>query len=107
MKDLGEIMKQAGAMQAKMQELQASLEHLEAEGTSGGGLVKAVVTGKGAAKRFEIDESLLKADEKEVLEDLLVAAFNDAKAKAEGLAQEQMKELTAGLPLPPGFKMPF
>ncbi|MEM8986565.1 MAG: YbaB/EbfC family nucleoid-associated protein [Pseudomonadota bacterium] len=107
MKDLGELMKQAGAMQAKMQEMQTALDDLDVEGAAGGGLVKAVVSGKGHAKSVSIDKSLMDPEETEVLEDLIVAALNDARTKAEEQAAEQMKSLTAGLPLPPGFKMPF
>ena len=107
MKDLGELMKQAAGLQQKMQDMQAQLDAMEVEGAAGGGLVKCVVSGKGTAKSFAIDASLMRADEREVLEDLIVAAFNDAKAKAELKAQEQMQEMTQGLPIPPGFKMPF
>ncbi|GAB4517469.1 MAG: YbaB/EbfC family nucleoid-associated protein [Parvularculaceae bacterium] len=105
--DIGDLMKQAAGLQQKMQDMQAQLEKLEVEGAAGGGLVKCVVTGKGTAKSFAVDPSLMREEEREVLEDLIVAAFNDAKAKAEHQAQTQMQEMTQGLPLPPGMKLPF
>ncbi len=105
--DIGEIMKQAGAMQAKMQEMQEKLAALEVTGEAGGGMVKVVLNGKGYAKAVAIERGLLKEDDGEILEDLIAAAINDAKAKLETQSQEQMKEMTAGLPLPPGMKLPF
>ncbi len=105
--DIGEIMKQAGAMQAKMQEMQEKLAALEVTGEAGGGMVKVVLNGKGYAKAVAIERGLLKEDDGEILEDLVAAAINDAKAKLETQSQEQMKEMTAGLPLPPGMKLPF
>ena len=107
MKDLGEIMKQAGAMQAKMTAIQEKIAGLEATGAAGGGMVKVTLNGKGYAKAVAIERSLLQEDEGEVLEDLIAAAINDAKAKIEEATQEEMKSLTAGLPLPPGMKVPF
>ncbi len=107
MKNLGDIMKQAAGLQQKMQELQAELETLEVEGQAGGGMVKVVLTGKGRAVRVAIEPDLLKPEEGEVLEDLIVAALNDAKDKAEAKAAEEMKALTQGLPLPPGMNLPF
>ena len=107
MMDLGEMMKQAGAMQAKMQEMQEKLAELEATGEAGGGMVKVVLNGKGYASGVAIERSLLKEDDAEILEDLVAAAINDAKSKLEHETQEQMKALTAGLPLPPGMKLPF
>jgi len=107
MKNLADIMKSAGQMQAKMADMQAKLETLMVEGQSGGGLVKVSMTGKFTVKGLSIDPSLIKADEKEILEDLILAAINDAKTKAETAAAEQMQSLTAGLPLPPGVKLPF
>ena len=83
------------------------LNEIEVEGTSGGGLVKVIATAKGSFKTMSIDESLIKIEEKEILEDLIIAAINDAKQKGENAAQEQMKSLTGGLPLPPGMKLPF
>ena len=107
MKDLMGIMKQAQAMQAKMAEAQAELETIEVEGQSGGGLVKVTLTAKGAMKGVEVDASLLKVEEKEILEDLLVTAHEDARKKAERAMEEKMRDVTAGLPLPPGMKLPF
>jgi hypothetical protein len=107
MKDIMGIMKQAQAMQTRMQEMQAELDKLEVEGQSGGGLVRVTLSAKGAMKGIVIDPSLLKADEKEILEDLIITAYTDARGKAERLAEEKMRSLTAGLPLPPGFKLPI
>jgi DNA-binding YbaB/EbfC family protein len=107
MKDIMGIMKQAQAMQARMQEMQAELERTEVEGQSGGGLVRVTLTAKGMMKGVNIDASLLKADEKEIVEDLLVTAHEDARKKAERMMEEKMKSVTAGLPLPPGMKLPF
>lgn len=103
MKNLTDIMKQAQALQSKMEGMQAELEAMEVEGTSGGGLVRITMTGKGAIKRVSIAPDLMKADEREILEDLIVAASTDAKSKSERLAAEKMKSLTGGLPIPPGF----
>jgi len=105
--DIMGLMKKAGAMQAKMAEMQAELDTVTVEGLSGGGMVKIVLTAKGALQGLTIDPSLLKADEKEILEDLIVAAHADARRKAEGVLEERMKGLTAGLELPPGMKLPF
>jgi nucleoid-associated protein EbfC len=105
MADLMGMMKQAAQLQAKMQELQSELDTLEVEGTAGGGLVSVRLTGKGDLKATKIDDSLLKPEEREILEDLLVAAHADARRKAEALVQEKMKSLTGGLPLPPGLKL--
>lgn len=107
MKDLMGIMKQAQAMQTKMAEAQAQLELIEVEGQAGGGVVKVTLTGKGMMKGIVIDEGLLKPDEKEILEDLIVTAHEDAKKKAERAMEEKMRDVTAGLPLPPGMKLPF
>ena len=107
MVNLGNMMKQAQQLQKKMAEAQDKLNDMEVEGTSGGGLVKVIATAKGSFKRISIDDSLLKNDEKEILEDLIIAAVNDAKQKGEVVAQEEMKSLTGGLPLPPGMKLPF
>lgn len=103
MKNLTDIMKQAKALQSKMEGLQTELEALEVEGTSGGGLVSVAMTGKGVVKRVSIAPELMKVDEREILEDLIVAASNDAKTKTEKLAAEKMKSITGGLPIPPGF----
>jgi len=105
MKDIMGLMKQAQAMQQKLQDAQAELENLEVEGSAGGGVVTVKVTGKGSLKAINIDPSLMNADEKEILEDLIVAAMNDARGKADRAAQERMESLTKGLPLPPGLKL--
>jgi DNA-binding YbaB/EbfC family protein len=107
MRDMMGLMKQAQAMQARMQDMQAEMERLEVEGISGGGLVRVTLTAKGAMRGIAIDPSLLKADEKEIVEDLVVTAHEDARKKAERLMEEKMKAVTAGLPLPPGMKLPF
>ncbi len=101
------LMKQAQAMQAKMAEVQAELETREVQGQSGGGLVTVTLTAKGAMRAIVLDDSLIKADEKEILEDLIVTAHEEARKKAERLAEEKMRDVTAGLPLPPGMKLPF
>ena len=105
MRDMMGLMKQAQAMQQKIQDVQAELDNLEVEGASGGGVVTVKVTGKGALKAIAIDPSLMVPDEKEILEDLIVAAMNDARGKADRAAQERMESLTKGLPLPPGLKL--
>ena len=101
------LMKQASQMQAKMQEMQAELDRIEVQGSAGGGLVTVTLSAKGELKGVKIDPSLLKADEKEIVEDLLVAAHADARRKAEDVMQDKMKSLTGGLSLPPGMKLPF
>jgi hypothetical protein len=105
MADFLGLMKQATQLQSKMQELQAELETIEVEGTAGGGMVMVKLTAKGELKGTRIDDSLLKPEEKEVLEDLLIAAHADARRKAEAVMQDKMKALTGGLPLPPGLKL--
>lgn len=107
MKNLGDMMKQVQAMQSRMAEMQAKLEQATVTGQSGGGLVKVTLSGKGAMTRLQIDPSLLKPEEKDILEDLIVAAYSDAKSKSESMMAEEMKSVTGGLPLPPGFKLPF
>lgn len=107
MKDLGELMKQAGAMQARLQDVQEKIAAMEAEGQAGGGMVKVLLNGKGYCKGVAIERALLIPEDGEVLEDLIAAAINDAKSKLEADAAEQMKSLTAGLTLPPGMKLPF
>jgi DNA-binding YbaB/EbfC family protein len=107
MADFLGMMKQAQQLQEKMQNLQAEIAAMEATGTSGAGLVTVVVDGKGGVKSVKIDPSLAKPEEMEILEDLIVAAARDARGKAEARAEEKMKQLTAGLPLPPGLKLPF
>ncbi|MGA0393402.1 MAG: YbaB/EbfC family nucleoid-associated protein [Rhodospirillales bacterium] len=107
MKNLGQMMKQAQEMQNKLAEMQEGLANVEVTGSSGGGMVQVTLTGKSEARKISIDPSLMGADDKEVLEDLLVAAINDAKSKADNMAAEKMKELTGGLQLPPGMQFPF
>jgi DNA-binding YbaB/EbfC family protein len=107
MKDVMGMMKQVQQMQAKMEALQAELEKTEVGGSAGGGLVTARMTAKGVVKGITIDPSLFKEDEKEIVEDLLIAALNDARIRGEKLMQEKMGAITAGLPIPPGMKLPF
>ena len=106
MKDLMKLMKQAGEIQGRMQKLQEDLAALEVEGQSGAGLVKVKLNGKMEARAISIDPSLIKPDEREMLEDLILAAFQDAKIKAEAAVQAKMQEITGGLALPPGLKLP-
>ena len=103
---LGNLMKQAQEMQANMQKAQEKLADMEVTGESGGGLVKVTMTGRHEVRRVVIDDSLL-SDDKDMLEDLVAAAINDATHKVETTTQEQMSSLTAGLNLPPGMKLPF
>jgi DNA-binding YbaB/EbfC family protein len=105
MADFMGLMKQAAQLQSKMQELQAELDTIEVEGVAGAGLVSVRLSAKGDLKGARIDGSLMKPDETEILEDLLVAAHADARRKAEALLQDKMKGLTGGLPLPPGLKL--
>ena len=107
MVNIGNMMKQAQQLQQKMAEAQEKLNLIEVEGISGGGLVKVTATAKGEIKRILLDDSLMMPEEKEITEDLIVAAINDAKQKGEVAAQEEMKNITGGLPLPPGMKLPF
>ena len=105
MADFMGMMKQAAQLQSRMQELQAELDQMTIEGSAGGGLVTVTLTGKGDLKGVKLDDSLIKPGEKEILEDLLVAAHADAKRKSEAVLQDKMKALTGGLPLPPGIKL--
>jgi nucleoid-associated protein EbfC len=105
MADFMGMMKQAAQLQTKMQALQAELDQIDVEGGAGGGLVTVKLSAKGDLKAIKIDESLMKPSEKEILEDLLVAAHADARRKAEAVVQDKRKELTGGLPLPPGLKL--
>jgi DNA-binding YbaB/EbfC family protein len=107
MKNLGNMMKQAQQMQTRMAEMQAELDRVEVTGAAGGGMVKVTLTGKGDLKKLALDKALVDPEEVEVLEDLIVAAFNDAKAKVESHVAEEMSKLTGGLKLPPGMKLPF
>ncbi|WIO73044.1 YbaB/EbfC family nucleoid-associated protein [Porticoccaceae bacterium LTM1] len=106
MKGLNDLMKQAQQMQERMQKMQEEAANAEVEGQSGAGMVKVVMTGRHDVRKVEIDPSLLSED-KDILEDLLAAAVNDAVRKVESATQERMGELTAGMQMPPGFKMPF
>ena len=105
MADFLGLMKQAAQLQSKMQAMQAELDQIEVEGTAGGGMVTITITAKGDLKAVKIDDSLLKASEKEILEDLMVAAHADARRKAEAILQDKMKAVTGGLPLPPGLNL--
>lgn len=107
MKNLGNLMKQAQQMQGKMAEMQAKLSELEVSGAAGGGMVQVTINGKSEMKKLKIDPSLCTAEDVDVLEDLVVAAFNDAKGKVEGLMQSEMQKITGGLNLPAGLKLPF
>src|SRR4249919_2870632 len=103
MADFLGLMKQAAQLQSKMQAMQAELDQIEVEGTAGGGLVSVTLSAKGDLKGVKVDDSLLKPTEKEILEDLIVAAHADARRKAEVVMQEKMKAVTGGLALPPGL----
>lgn len=111
MKSIEDMMKAAqeaaATVQAQMQEAQAKLDSIEVEGVSGGGLVRIRASAKGRIKAIAIDDSLVIVSEKQMLEDLLAAAFNDAREKADLVSNEEMGKMTSGLPLPPGFKLPF
>ena len=106
--DMAKLMKQAQAMQSKMAEATGKMQDIEAEGSAGAGMVRAVATGQGDVKSLNVDPALLSGEEdKEVLEDLIVAAVNDAIKAAREAGQSEMAKVTEGLALPPGFKMPF
>jgi nucleoid-associated protein EbfC len=105
MPNFNEMMKQAAELKSKMEAMQAELDRLEVEGAAGGGLVSVTLSGKGDLRNARIDESLLKDDQREIVEDLLVAAHADAKRKLEAALAERMQALTGGLPLPPGLKL--
>lgn len=107
MRDIMGMMKELGGLKAKMETMQEELETTLVEGRSGGGMVTVTLNAKGALKSLSIDPSLMVADEKEILEDLVVAAHADARAKIEGVVAEKTQGLMGGLPLPPGFKLPF
>ncbi len=107
MKSLDDILKMAANVQDELQKAQANLDTIEVEGVSGGGLVKVKASAKGRIIGVDIDESLLKPSEKQMVEDLVAAALNDARAKADAASNSEMSKMTAGLPLPPGFKLPF
>lgn len=107
MNSLEDIMAMAQNVQNELTKAQAGLDTIEVQGAAGGGLVKVTASAKGRIIGVDIDESLLAASEKQMLEDLIVAAFNDARAKADTASNEEMAKMTSGLPLPPGFKLPF
>ena len=107
MPDLNDIMRMAQEAQTKLMEAQQNLDKIEVEGQSGGGLVKIRATAKGRILSLDVDESLLVPTEKDMVEDLIVAAINDARAKADAAAAPEMEKMTSGIPLPPGFKLPF
>ncbi len=107
MKNLDDILNMAKNVQEELTKAQANLDKIEVEGASGGGLVKVRATAKGRIIAVDIDPSLLQPSEKQMLEDLVAAAFNDARAKADAASSQEMGKMTSGLPLPPGFKLPF
>ncbi|NKB44163.1 MAG: YbaB/EbfC family nucleoid-associated protein [Alphaproteobacteria bacterium] len=107
MKNIGALMKQAQEMQQKMGEMQERLAEIEVDGSSGAGMVSVTLSGKSDMRRIKIDPTLLKPDEAEVLEDLIIAATNDARARLETKTQDEMSKVTGGLNLPPGMKLPF
>lgn len=107
MKDIMNMMKAAGEMKAKMEAMQAQLAELVVEGRSGGGMVTVSLSGKGDMRGIKIDPTLLRPEDAEMVEDLIIAAYSDAKSKSEAETQRKMAEVTAGLPLPPGMKLPF
>src|SRR3954463_5801054 len=105
MADFLGLMKQAAELKSKMETMQAQLDQIEVEGTSGGGLVTVKLSGKGEMKGVKVDDTLMNPSEKEIMEDLIVAAHAEARRKAEALLQEKMKSVAGGLPLPPGMKL--
>ena len=107
MKDLNEILGMASRVQEELQKAQAALDTIEVEGVAGGGMVKVRASAKGRILSVSIDDSLLAVSERQMLEDLIAAAFNDARTKADEVSQAEMGKMTSGLPLPPGFKLPF
>lgn len=107
MKSLDDVLKMAANVQGELTKAQANLDHIEVEGSAGAGMVKIRASAKGQVKAVEIDPSLLTPEDKGMLEDLIAAAFNDARAKGDAASSEAMSKMTQGLPLPPGFKLPF
>ncbi len=105
--DFSEIMKQASKIQDQMKSAKEELKNIETEGTSGGGLVKVTINGDRELKKIDIDPSILVASEKEIIEDLIIAAFTDAKSKINSEIEKKMKDITGGLPIPPGFNIGF
>ena len=106
MKNIGDMMKQVQEMQTKMADMQARLDEMTVTGQAGAGLVKVTLNGKNLMQSIEVDDSLMKPDEKGILEDLLMAAYNEARAKVDQLVADQMKDVTGGMALPPGFNIP-
>ena len=106
-KNLGQMMKQAKEMQSKMAEARQKVAEIEATGVSGGGLVEVTLSGKGDMRKVRVDPSLMVGEDREMLEDLILAAHNDARAKVEALVQEEMSKVTGGIKLPPGFELPI
>ena len=107
MKNLHDILAMAGKVQEELTKAQSNLDKIEVDGVSGGGLVKVRATAKGRIVSIDIDESLLQPSEKQMVEDLIAAAINDARGKADAASNDEMGKMTSGLPLPPGFKLPF
>lgn len=107
MNNLGQMLKQAQEMQARMADMQADMERREVSGGAGAGMLELTLNGKGQMRRVKIDPALMQSSNAEMLQDLIVAAHNDAKSKLDEIQAEEMSKLTGGLPLPPGFKMPF
>lgn len=107
MQDFDDLMKMAQQAQEQLLKSQEALDHVEVEGVAGGGMVKVRATAKGHVRQVEIDDSLFQPGEKQMVEDLVAAAFNDARAKADQMSQDALRQATGNLPLPPGFKMPF
>lgn len=107
MKNLGQMLKQAQQMQEKMGEMQSALEQAEVDGEAGGGMVRVTLNGRGDMKAVKIDPAIFSAEEAEMIEDLIIAAHNDARARAQERMQEEMAKMTGGLQLPEGFKLPF
>tara|TARA_B100000989_G_scaffold296665_1_gene280393 strand:+ start:1026 stop:1346 length:321 start_codon:yes stop_codon:yes gene_type:complete len=105
--NIQKMMKQAQEMQTKLATMQEELDQRETEGSAGGGMVKVVVTGKGTLAKLDVDPSLIDPEEKEVMEDLIIAAYNDAKGKADSMYEEEMGKMAGGLGLPAGMKLPF
>jgi DNA-binding YbaB/EbfC family protein len=105
MPDFLGLMKQAAELKTKMENMQAELDRLEVEGTAGGGMITVTLSGKGDLRHVKVDESLLKPDQKEIIEDLIIAAHADARRKLETMLQDKMQAMTGGLPLPPGLKL--
>ena len=107
MKNIGQMMKQVQEMQEKMQSMQEQMQEMSIEGTSGAGIVRVVLDGKGKMRSIKLDKTIVNADETEVLEDLIIAAVNDARNRTDDHVADEMQKLTGGIPLPPGMTLPF